>query len=69
MQPMLSAKRVARTLGIEEDTLALWRRRSYGPRWYKVGRLIKYGESDIKEWLASQQGQRTEHRQIAEVAR
>ena len=45
---------VARTLGIGEATLASWRRRGVGPRWYRIGRLIKYARTDLLEWIEAQ---------------
>jgi len=47
--PALSA-----LLDVAEGTLANWRWRGIGPRWIKVGGLVRYRESDVEEWLDSQ---------------
>jgi hypothetical protein len=37
---------------VNEETLAAWRSRNYGPRWIKPGRNVLYPESAILEWEA-----------------
>lgn len=54
LEPLLGATKVARLLGIEEQTLGAWRRRGYGPRWYRVGKKVKYAEEDLRAWLDAQ---------------
>jgi Helix-turn-helix domain len=53
---MLSPARVAQAFDIQVDTLAAWRRRGYGPKWYRIGRQIKYAEADLLAWLSTQAG-------------
>jgi predicted DNA-binding transcriptional regulator AlpA len=38
-------------LGVKPQTLDAWRLRGCGPQFFKVGRLIKYRESDLLDWL------------------
>jgi hypothetical protein len=45
---------VARHLGVEVETLGAWRRRGYGPRWYRIGKKIRYAESDLSAWMDAQ---------------
>ena len=56
LDPLLDSNRVARLLGVEVATLAAWRRRGYGPRWYRIGKKIKYTEPDLRAWMAGQVG-------------
>lgn len=56
LEPLLDPGRVARLLGVEVDTLGAWRRKGYGPRWYKIGKKIKYAESDLRTWMHAQTG-------------
>jgi predicted site-specific integrase-resolvase len=54
LEPLLDSTRVARVLGVEVETLGAWRRRGYGPRWYRIGKKIKYAEADIRAWMNAQ---------------
>ena len=56
IEPLLDSSRVARLLGVEVATLAVWRRRGYGPRWYRIGKKVKYTEPDLRAWMAGQVG-------------
>jgi hypothetical protein len=51
---MFSPDQVARALGVEVETLGAWRRRGYGPRWYRIGKKIKYAEPDLRAWMSAQ---------------
>lgn len=52
--PLLDPIRVSRVLGVEVETLSSWRRKGYGPRWYRIGRKIKYAEPDLLAWMSAQ---------------
>jgi len=54
LEPLLDSVKVARILGVEPDTLAAWRRKGYGPRWYRIGKKIRYSESDLRAWMGAQ---------------
>lgn len=49
--------------GIRETTLAQWRYRAKkepaaparGPRFTKLGRLVRYAESDVRAWLSQRE--------------
>ena len=43
----------AALLGVSVDTLADWRCRGGGPRYVRVGRLIRYRDADLQAWLAT----------------
>jgi predicted site-specific integrase-resolvase len=54
LEPLLDPRKVARLLGVEVETLGAWRRKGYGPRWYRIGRKIKYSEADLRSWMSDQ---------------
>ncbi|MGA2146483.1 MAG: helix-turn-helix domain-containing protein [Bryobacteraceae bacterium] len=54
VQPLLDSNRVARLLGIEVETLGAWRRKGYGPRWYRIGKNVRYTETDLRVWMNAQ---------------
>ncbi|WP_094288413.1 helix-turn-helix transcriptional regulator [Mycobacterium lehmannii] len=39
-------------IGVEPQTLKLWRRKGVGPRYVKFGNRVRYRVSDIEAWLA-----------------
>jgi predicted DNA-binding transcriptional regulator AlpA len=50
---LIDEKRLCADLGISSVTATKWRARAEGPRFIKVGRLIRYRRSDVEAWLAS----------------
>jgi predicted DNA-binding transcriptional regulator AlpA len=54
IEPLLEATRVARLLGVEVETLGIWRKRGYGPRWYRIGKSIRYAEAELRAWMSAQ---------------
>lgn len=48
---LLSAEETARILGVKPQTLAAWRLYKRGPRYTKMGRLVKYRRSDIEAFI------------------
>lgn len=47
---------VAEYLGKPQKTLTEWRYLGIGPRFYKVGRDVRYDWKDVDLWLAEQTG-------------
>jgi hypothetical protein len=48
---------VSRLIGVEESTLAKWRRHGIGPPWYSLhGHLIRYDRTEVLTWVRSQGG-------------
>jgi predicted DNA-binding transcriptional regulator AlpA len=43
----------ARLLDCSTKTLETWRTKGFGPRWVRVGRLVRYREADIHAWIES----------------
>lgn len=56
VEPLLDSGRVSKLLGVEPATLAAWRKRCYGPPWYRIGKKIKYSEHDLRRWMSTQVG-------------
>ncbi len=48
---LLGNECAAEYLGIQPQTLANWRYLSKGPRFFRVGALVKYDERDLDAWL------------------
>jgi excisionase family DNA binding protein len=49
---------LAEYLKVKPRTLQQWRSDGKGPRWTRVGRVIRYRDSDVKEWLDQQEQQK-----------
>ncbi len=49
----------AAVLNVEPKTLQAWRCRGVGPRWVKVGRLVKYSPDSLNAWIEAQTVQST----------
>jgi hypothetical protein len=63
-EPLLEPRRVARLLGVEVETLGVWRRRGYGPHWYRIGREIRYAEQDLQIWMSERASSLVAGRQV-----
>ena len=46
-------KQAAEYLGLKNTTLEAWRHRGCGPKFVKVGRLVKYRQHDLDQWIES----------------
>ncbi len=51
---MTTPDELAEYLGVPLRTLYAWRYRGEGPRGYKIGKHIRYRQSDIEAWLEEQ---------------
>jgi excisionase family DNA binding protein len=51
---LLTLQEVADYLSIPAATLYAWRHKGTGPRGIRVGRHIRYRESDLEAWLDEQ---------------
>lgn len=47
----MSTAETAGKLGVAEPTLRTWRARGKGPRYYQMGRMIRYRPKDVEEWM------------------
>lgn len=54
MEKLLTPAQTAELLGIKEQTLTVWRcTKRYPLAYVKVGRSVKYRESDVREFIES----------------
>lgn len=64
----LTPRQVADELGIAEQTLANWRSAGTGPRFVKVGVLVRYRRSDVEAWLDLETAKSATGRRIVDGA-
>jgi excisionase family DNA binding protein len=48
----ITAKQLAERLGLSRQTIDSWRYQGTGPRWRKLGRVVRYSVADVDAWLA-----------------
>jgi predicted DNA-binding transcriptional regulator AlpA len=53
MESLLNQKQAAQVLGISVRTLERHRVAGTGPRWARLGRLVRYRQSDLIAWVDS----------------
>lgn len=51
METMLSPVVLGRQLGIPVASIYAWRSRGEGPRGFRVGKHVRYRQSDVDAWL------------------
>ena len=51
---LLTNSETAQLLGIKGNTLEIWRLKGSGPVFRKIGRSVRYLESDVLAWLDAQ---------------
>lgn len=49
---LIAPEEVAAYLGISPDTINTFRKQGRGPRYTRVGKLVRYRLEDVEEWLA-----------------
>ena len=61
----LKAGEVAQRLGVQEQTLAVWRwKKNKGPAWFHLGRkgsAVRYREADVQAFIEAQRGGASRH--------
>ena len=55
-EKLLNTKELASYLGVAVSTLLLYRAEGTGPRYIKMGRLVRYRVDDVEAWLAERDG-------------
>jgi predicted DNA-binding transcriptional regulator AlpA len=55
IETLLDEKQLAEKLHLSVGTLRLWRTENKGPRYHKIGQLVRYSPTDIRDWLVRQQ--------------
>jgi hypothetical protein len=53
LETLLDEKELSRLLRVSIGTLRFWRAVGRGPRYRKVGQLVRYSPSDVQAWLNS----------------
>jgi excisionase family DNA binding protein len=53
MQNFLTEKEVARQINVSLASLRRWRLQQRGPRFVKVGALVRYRCEDLAQWMES----------------
>jgi predicted DNA-binding transcriptional regulator AlpA len=52
LETLLDEKELSRLLRVSIGTLRFWRTIERGPRYRKVGQLVRYAPSDVHDWLS-----------------
>jgi excisionase family DNA binding protein len=52
--PLMTPQQAAAFLAVPVLTLQTWRAHRTGPRFYRVGRHVRYRREDLEEWLERQ---------------
>jgi excisionase family DNA binding protein len=55
-RPLMSPEQAAGYLGVPVLTLTAWRSKRIGPRFYRVGRHVRYRLVDLDAWLSQHAG-------------
>ena len=48
---LLNERQAAKSLTVGEKCLQAWRTRGGGPAYIKIGRLIRYRQTDLDNWI------------------
>jgi len=60
MKSLMKPNEAACYLGLATDTLKKWRGADKGPKFFKMGRVVRYSLADLDLWLAQQSSQKEE---------
>ena len=52
LETLLDERELSSRLRVSIGTLRFWRTSGRGPRYRKVGQLVRYAPSDVQEWLS-----------------
>jgi excisionase family DNA binding protein len=52
--PLLRSEAVAEYIDVSMATLEKWRNQKRGPAHVRIGRLVRYRQSDLDRWLREQ---------------
>ncbi len=59
MKNVLTTPEAAERLGVSPTTLKMWRYHGLGPRYIKVGRLVRYDTGELDEYVGTRTYQST----------
>lgn len=55
LEPLrMGIRELAEHLGVPLETVRRWRKHRQGPRGYRVGKHIRFRESEVEAWLQNQ---------------
>ncbi len=54
LEKLLKLREAAEVLGVQPGTIYSYHSKKIGPRYIKVGNRVRYRESDLEAWIASQ---------------
>lgn len=57
-EPVFTESDLAKRLKCTNAALRRMRREKRGPRWMRVGRLVRYPAAWVREWMAANEGGR-----------
>lgn len=49
-----STEELAEYLGVSKSTIIAYRTEGNGPKYLKIGRLVRYRISDVEDWIAEE---------------
>ena len=55
-EKLLTTKELAKYLDVAVSTILLYRAEGTGPKYLKMGRLVRYRQTAVEEWLAAKDG-------------
>lgn len=53
---LMTQREVKEITGLADSTLEQWRLKGKGPKFIKLGRLVRYRTSDVQNYIAGLQG-------------
>jgi predicted DNA-binding transcriptional regulator AlpA len=65
-QRLLNERQVADSCAISVLTLRKWRTEGRGPRFVKIGTLVRYRPEDVDAWIESHESQRASCVEVAQ---
>jgi predicted DNA-binding transcriptional regulator AlpA len=51
IKEILTTKDLAELLGVKPNTIDIWRLKGYGPKYYKLGHIVRYKRADVEAWF------------------
>ena len=66
LETLLDEKELSRLLRVSIGTLRFWRTIERGPRYRKVGQLVRYAPSDVHGWLNRRPSGGEAHAEVAQ---
>ena len=65
-QRLLNERQVADSCALSVLTLRKWRTEGRGPRYVKIGTLVRYRPEDVEAWIESHEAQRAARVEVAQ---